>query len=103
MDESNNIRRLSLILLACAVISKYAEKNERKRRRRNTWVKPWIQRRDEKGLYNNLIQEMKMEDRYDYKKYFRMTPECFKVSSFLIFVGIVRINITQSARSRGPQ
>ena len=46
---------------------------------------------------------MKMEDRYDYKKYFRMTPECFKVSSFLRFVGIVGIDITQSARSRGPQ
>ena len=51
-----------------------------KSRRRLLWVKPWLQRRSAKSVYHNIISELKLQDRYDYRKYFRMNSQTFEVS-----------------------
>ena len=51
-----------------------------KSRRRLVWVKPWLQCRATKSVYHNIISELKLQDRYDYRKYFRMNSETFEVS-----------------------
>ena len=51
-----------------------------KSRPRLVLVKPWLQRRSTKSMYHNIILELKLQDRYDYRKYFRMKSETFEVS-----------------------
>ena len=51
-----------------------------KSRRCLLWVKPWLQRRSAKSVYHNIISELKLQDRYDYRKYFRMNSQTFEVS-----------------------
>ena len=38
---------------------KRKKKNEKKR---GTWVKPWLTRRDALGFYNTLMYELRIED-----------------------------------------
>ena len=49
----------------------------RNRRRRAIWVREWIQRRDEKGQFYNLIPELRQEDPKSFQNYFRMPQEMF--------------------------
>ena len=40
-------------------------------------MKPWLNRRNELGIFNTLLRELGMEDEGEYKKFLRMTPESF--------------------------
>ena len=44
------------------------------------WVKPWLKRRDEKGAYNNILSEIRLDDAESYRRYLRMNTETFEVS-----------------------
>ncbi|XP_065069253.1 putative nuclease HARBI1 [Rhopilema esculentum] len=52
----------------------------RRRRRiaRRMWVKSWIERRNELGAYQNLVQELASEDKPMYQRYFRLNEDLFK-------------------------
>ena len=52
-------------------------KKVKKRKKRNEWTKRWLQRRSEKGLYNNLVKELRLEEVAIYTNYLRMKPDCF--------------------------
>ena len=41
------------------------------------WVKPWLKRRINLGLYETLVQEIRFEDKSEYKKPLCMTPQDF--------------------------
>ena len=41
-------------------------------------TRKWIQRREEEGLYANLVQELMVEDTRTYKEMMRMNYDCFK-------------------------
>ena len=41
------------------------------------WVKPWLGWRINLGLYETLVQELKFEDKSEYQKLLRMTPQDF--------------------------
>ena len=45
---------------------------KKKRKKRCAWIRTWLARRDEKGVYNNLIQEMRLEDSESFRPYLRM-------------------------------
>ena len=40
-------------------------------------MKPWLNRRNELGVYNTLLRELRMEDEGEYKRFLRMIPENF--------------------------
>ena len=40
-------------------------------------MKPWLNRRNELGIYNTLLRELLMEDEGEYKNFLIMTPEKF--------------------------
>ena len=46
-----------------------------KSRRHLVWVEPWLQRRSTRCVYQNLISELKLQKRCDYRKYFSMNIE----------------------------
>ena len=40
--------------------------------KRNIWTNAWLRRRDEKGAYNNIIAELRLEDKEHFRYYLRM-------------------------------
>ena len=52
--------------IACLVEEESEDKKKikerRKRKRRSVWVKPWLLKRDQLGFYDNLLQELRLED-----------------------------------------
>ena len=65
---------------AVLVISSVIKKKKilrKKTKQRTARVKPWLNRRNELGVYNTLLRELRMEDESEYKKFPRMTPENF--------------------------
>ena len=49
-----------ILFLQLAVLFKMKKKKERKRKK---WVRELFRKREEKGAFNNLVQEMKLADR----------------------------------------
>ena len=64
MDDTNEIIAMATFLMAVCT------KSERKRRR--MWAKTWLRRRDEKSVYNNIIAELRLEDKEHFRYYLRM-------------------------------
>ena len=49
-----------ILFLQLAILFKMKKKKERKRKK---WVRELFRKREEKGAFNNLVQEMKLADR----------------------------------------
>ena len=45
---------------------------------RRFWIRPWIERRIERGAYHNLVQELKLEAPEDFYGYLKMCPAMFQ-------------------------
>ena len=59
---------------ATLIISCSAElllQNSKKRRVRKIWVKNWLKMKNEKGAYNNILNELKLTDSENFRKYLR--------------------------------
>ena len=67
-------------------------KRRRNRGKRNTWVKSWLNRRNEQGVYNNLIQELGNEDPTGFRWYFRLSKENFQEILALLSHDITKAN-----------
>lgn len=52
-------------------------------KKRTIWVKSWLAERENRGVYNNLLQELKCTDRENYRKYLRMNTETFQVRKLI--------------------
>ena len=57
-----------------AVISK-RRKKRKQRRNRSIWVKPWLSRRSELGVYDTLLHELRFEKINGFKKFLIMNHE----------------------------
>ena len=44
----------------------------KQRGKENIWTNAWLRRRDEKGTYNNIIAELRLEDKEHFRYYLRM-------------------------------
>ena len=53
----------------------HIRRRRRKRRRREVWVRPWIGRRRQFGLYDQLLVELRQEDQKSFKNFMRMPPD----------------------------
>ena len=38
-------------------------------------MKSWLAKRDRKGAYNNILQEIRLDDKENYRRYLRMNTE----------------------------
>lgn len=71
-------------LLACAaaisaaVVTMCVVLKKKKARSGRLWVRPWVARRDLRGIHVNLLKELRSEDMKSYKNYLRMDEETFK-------------------------
>ena len=62
--------------LAAAMIIEMLEEDGRRTGRRGK-TRSWIRRREEKGYFNNIVQELRIEDTAGYREMMRMTHEDF--------------------------
>ena len=70
-----------LLVSASLMVVWLLKKKNRKHRR--MWVETWLQRREEKSAYKNILQELRLEDAEHFRKYLRMNSETFGVSPFM--------------------
>ena len=90
-------REVGIVASCAAVISAsqlIINNNERKMktRRRRVWVKDWLKARHEKGAYNAILNELKLNDFESVRRFnsFLIDPCIFHPSLQQIFLKIVR-------------
>ena len=78
-NEDNALEEEFLLLVAMAYMVRARGRVRRRRvaRRRAVWARPWLLRRPESGIYENLIQELNRKDIDGYKNFIRVPPELF--------------------------
>lgn len=65
--------------LDAAIAALLLEKlQQRKRRQRRRWSRPWLLRRPQFGHFEQLLQELQVEDASSFKNFIRMEPNMFK-------------------------
>ena len=62
--------------VAVAHVADYLRR-ERRNRQRSVWVRPWICRRFELGIYDRLMVELRNEDPRSFQNFMRMSPAMF--------------------------
>ena len=65
---------------AAAIIIYIITKRKKRRKckkQRSIWVKPWLNRRNQLGFYDTIMNEFRMEDTQEYKKFLRLPPSIF--------------------------
>ena len=67
---------------------------KKKRRTRTIWVREWLLKRDEMGAYNNIVEQLRLSDEFEYRKYFRMNEDSFKVNLIAIFSNLFFLTTT---------
>ena len=58
----------------------------KQRRKRRQWVRPWIRKRDSKGKYYSIINDLRLTDKEDFRKYPQM-------NTFILHVAILKKTI----------
>ena len=73
-----NMERKQEIVAACsAVIIAGALLKKKKRKPRKWWVRIWLAARDKKSAYNNILQELRLDDKDYFRRYLRMNTVVF--------------------------
>ena len=62
---------------AAAIVTLLLVKKIRKKGKRSVWVKPWLRRRINLGVYETLVQELRLVDELKYKKILGITLQNF--------------------------
>ena len=56
------------------------ELDTKKKSRRKIWTRKWLLKRNERGAYNGILNELRLTDKEDFRKYLRMNTSTFEVS-----------------------
>ena len=66
-------------LIVALVNKKRKQRKQQKRKRKvwSFWVKHWLKRREELGVYSTLLQEFRFKDHVEYHQFLRMGPNVF--------------------------
>ena len=67
-NRDEEVAICAILISASAVI--VSEK--RQKRNRRIWAKEWFLKREEKGVYNTLLEELRVQDAESYRHYLRM-------------------------------
>ena len=72
MDSDSECAAAAIVV---AVLLKRRKRSKHKKR--SAWVKPWLQKRTQFGIYDTLLQELRLQEEEDYKKFLRMSTDTF--------------------------
>ena len=65
------------MLAACSALIIVAILRKKKRKPREIWVKKWLMKRDKKSAYNTILQELRLDDKANFRRYLRMNTDTF--------------------------
>eukprot|EP00794_Sanderia_malayensis_P006567 gene6567-7309_t len=71
----NREKAVCAIIIACTLKIKDRRKRQR---RRSVWCKEWLKNRESSSLYNSLVNELRLADRGDYRRFMRMNTDAFE-------------------------
>ena len=54
------------------------ELDKKKKSRRKIWTREWLLKRNERGAYNGIENELRLTDKEDFRKYLRMNISTFE-------------------------
>ena len=75
-SDSDSTLDIAAAAVVVGVLLKRRKINK-KRKSRNVWVKPWLQKRRELGVCDTLLLELRFREEQKYKKFLRMTSDNF--------------------------
>ena len=81
MASSLSIRKRKAVAILMLVEVKKRRREEvqgHKPSTRTIWALPWILEREEKGAYHNLLQELRLQDKDNYRNFLRMDVNAFE-------------------------
>ena len=85
-DNREEILICTLLVAASAsVISQRKQKRKEK-----IWTKEWFLKREEKGAYSTLLQELRLKDAESYRHYL-MNTDVFEVNNIISLFPLVTI------------
>ena len=76
-DMDNN--KTDGIVHNCWIGLSLSQKHIKERRKRRQWLRLWTRKRDSKGEYYMMINDLKLTDEEDFRKNLRMNTSAFKV------------------------
>ena len=83
VDSGEKESAVAILLLVRSLKLNESKRNKCRRKRR-IWVKTIvIKNRQKRGIYQNLVKELVLADRGDYRRFVRMNTETFEVIVFL--------------------
>ena len=63
-----------------------SQEHIKERRKRRQWVRPWIRKRDSKGAYYSIKNDLRLTNKEDFRKYLRM-------NTFILHITILQKTI----------
>ena len=75
-------------MTVCAVlvaVSAVIIAQRKHKRNRMVWTREWFLKREEKGAYNMLLEELRVKDANSYRHYLRMNTDVFQASKLSCF------------------
>lgn len=88
---------LASIAIICSVAFKKQLNNQKKKRGPD---RKWIRHRENRGVMNTLVEELRLQDSFSYRNWMRMDEDCFNHLVNLIQYDIIKQNtILQTAIS----
>ena len=75
---ANNSNRRVLAALLFLDLLNEEEESCRKKRKRVKWVRSWLARREDRGIFHVLVRELAVEDETAYRNFFRVDKDQFQ-------------------------
>ena len=70
-----DVRQIS----AAVVVAIICKRRKRKRKAKEVWEREWFRRRTGRGVYRQLLEELRLDDEENYRRYLRMDTKRFQV------------------------
>ena len=70
----------------------YEEKSRRK-----IWTQEWLLKRNERGANNGILNELRLTDKGDFRKYLRMNTSKRKENNFFYHISFLLYTFSQTA------
>ena len=77
MAAAHLLQRKRAVAVLFLTLFAEEEENRPKKRNRKQYVREWIARREERGIYHQLVKELEVEDHAAYQNFFRLTKGQF--------------------------
>ena len=65
--------------------------------RRKIWTREWLLKRNESGAYNGILNELRLTDKEEFRKYLRMNTSKRKENNFFYLISFLLYMFSQNA------